>query len=586
MSRVTRAASRAARVELHDQENHNASINQKRQPVKTIAQSERSILGDIGVNETAQPTSDSVKVRKQRAVDPVRAPPEICQQGTLPSQDSELPHISDGGGRYSRGDIQNKLRGVSSNNGPTSVDETPGDEASQQGQSNNGSSNNAAISPQHIAMEDPSLAVPPPPDTPFKAMTEKIPKFDPLIHERSSANSVKVMNDADDSFEQEIHSRTPSRPIDRSRKSPQNNIAPESDSFVDAIKSRSPAKSVTAVADSIDALDALEDEIERVTEGLPNLKDEALKSPLSPGFTSKRLSSLNPGKVRQTTSYPTNTSQKGNRPMSTSNASTAKRESSAGKSRLSSTTNYPDRRTTISTRKPAFVPSKSNKVPTRPTFTLPGEATSAKQKAQREERVRREEEALRQRREFKARPVRVSGVLPARENATSRARASLAKQPIDSNTQEKKKENIRPGQSTIVSSKRSSSIDPPTKSFTIRPARPSSSAASAPHRSSIHAKPTRSSSTSTSTTNSFSIPGTNGNARLPPKARAKDMLAHDKAETQDRTRDRKEKEEAAKKARMEAAERGRLASREWAEKQRKKKEMAAARLNGGGAGQP
>ena len=49
-------------------------------------------------------------------------------------------------------------------------------------------------------------------------------------------------------------------------------------------------------------------------------------------------------------------------------------------------------------------------------------------------------------------------------------------------------------------------------------------------------------------------------------------------EQDERDRIKREKEEAAKKARAEAAERGRLASREWAERQRLKKMGSAVTL--------
>ena len=54
------------------------------------------------------------------------------------------------------------------------------------------------------------------------------------------------------------------------------------------------------------------------------------------------------------------------------------------------------------------------------------------------------------------------------------------------------------------------------------------------------------------------------------KAKGKQVFNRDKVEKDNAERERREKEEAAKKARAEAAERGRIASREWAERQRKK----------------
>jgi hypothetical protein len=54
------------------------------------------------------------------------------------------------------------------------------------------------------------------------------------------------------------------------------------------------------------------------------------------------------------------------------------------------------------------------------------------------------------------------------------------------------------------------------------------------------------------------------------KLKGKEVFNRDKNEKEAKERERREKEEAAKQARAQAAERGRIASREWAEKQRQK----------------
>jgi hypothetical protein len=60
------------------------------------------------------------------------------------------------------------------------------------------------------------------------------------------------------------------------------------------------------------------------------------------------------------------------------------------------------------------------------------------------------------------------------------------------------------------------------------------------------------------------------------KVRGKEVFGRAKAEKEQAGKEKREKEEAAKKARAEAAERGRQASREWAEKQKKKLEAQKA----------
>lgn len=54
------------------------------------------------------------------------------------------------------------------------------------------------------------------------------------------------------------------------------------------------------------------------------------------------------------------------------------------------------------------------------------------------------------------------------------------------------------------------------------------------------------------------------------KFTGKEVFNRDKMEKEAKDRERRDKEEAAKQARAQAAERGRQASREWAEKQRQK----------------
>lgn len=70
----------------------------------------------------------------------------------------------------------------------------------------------------------------------------------------------------------------------------------------------------------------------------------------------------------------------------------------------------------------------STKPPTRPNFELPGEAISRRKREEREAKLKEEQEEERKRREFKARPVRASVVAGGtfpRQTAASRARMSL-----------------------------------------------------------------------------------------------------------------------------------------------------------------
>jgi hypothetical protein len=182
--------------------------------------------------------------------------------------------------------------------------------------------------------------------------------------------------------------------------------------------------------------------------------------------------------------------------------------------------------------------AKSTKPPTKANFQLPGEAVAARLKAQREERQKREEEAE-----------------AAKKAAAPKPRPLSMRKPVALPTR------AQPGVS----------IPPPTKSETLQlPTQRSTSLTS--KRSSIQLS--RSVSASTSTSNRSS--GTFTKAIVTPvdvvqqKLKGKEVFNRDKNEKDAKDRERKEKEEAAKQARAQAAERGRVASREWAERQRNK----------------
>jgi hypothetical protein len=185
-------------------------------------------------------------------------------------------------------------------------------------------------------------------------------------------------------------------------------------------------------------------------------------------------------------------------------------------------------------------PPKSTKQLTKPSFQLPGEATAARLKAQKEERLKRMEEA---------------------EAAKKAALAAPVRKPIAH----------RPRQSLLVKDAPGVSIPPPPQ---VEASQRSTSLAS--KRSSV-IEPSASRSTSTSSANRNSLLLAEGKkSTVTPvdaaalKSKGKQVFNRDKMEKEAMERERREKEEAAKKARAEAAERGRIASREWAERQRKK----------------
>lgn len=200
----------------------------------------------------------------------------------------------------------------------------------------------------------------------------------------------------------------------------------------------------------------------------------------------------------------------------------------------------------------ASTPAKPRTL-TKPAFELPGEAISRRKREEREAKLKAQEEEDRKRREFKARPMRTGNgaqVIP-RETIASRARQ--AKLQLNSAT--------------------------PTTSGTTRSARPPASTVGAANKTtgstSLHV-PKR--TAVSGVTGSGAVTGNTGNATkantisagtAPAKTlrRRSTMLEGLK---DPKVREKQEKEEAIKVARKEAAERSRQASREWAEKQKRK----------------
>ncbi|KAF2035393.1 hypothetical protein EK21DRAFT_84464 [Setomelanomma holmii] len=178
---------------------------------------------------------------------------------------------------------------------------------------------------------------------------------------------------------------------------------------------------------------------------------------------------------------------------------------------------------------------KSTKPPTKANFQLPGEAIAAKLKAQREERQKREEEAV--------------AAKKAAAAAATKLRSAAVRKLMTLPTRS------QPGVT----------IPPPPKTEP-QPTAPPRSTSLASKRSSIQLSRSTSVSTNASKRNSIVTPVD----AVQQKLKGKEVFNRDKTEKEAKERDRKEKEEAAKQARAQAAERGRIASREWAEKQRRK----------------
>ncbi|SCN69654.1 uncharacterized protein FFB20_03528 [Fusarium fujikuroi] len=210
---------------------------------------------------------------------------------------------------------------------------------------------------------------------------------------------------------------------------------------------------------------------------------------------------------------------------------------------------------------------KSSKPLTKPNFELPGEAISRRKREEREARLKAQEEEEQKKREFKARPVRHSlmpGSIP-RETITSLARQG--KLPQDEATKT----------STSTKLKRMSMQGPRPPTMSEAPATQSRG-----RLSTATSREDLSRATSTST-------GSGGGKRTTLTAeeayqlrlRGKEIFQRDNTSfTRDRERERREREEATRLAREQAAERSRIASREWAEKKRRKELAMLESLKG------
>lgn len=236
--------------------------------------------------------------------------------------------------------------------------------------------------------------------------------------------------------------------------------------------------------------------------------------------------------------------------------------------------------------------AKSSKAPTKSTFQLPGEAVAAKLKAAREERAKREATAAASKDEkrpaFKARPVpnTLNKTPSVRHTAASRARdpakaGEVAPKPSTSTsttTTGHKRSN------TISTSKPRPSTVPSSSSATTKPSAPSTlTVQKRPRPSSMHvSSTTASAATAAPAPRNPSISSSSGAASRPSTARitsgasskGKEVYARFGAARDAAENEKREKEDAARKARAAAAEKGRAASREWAEKQRVKKMVA------------
>jgi len=254
--------------------------------------------------------------------------------------------------------------------------------------------------------------------------------------------------------------------------------------------------------------------------------------------------------------------------------------------------------------------TKSNKPVTKSTFQLPGEAIAAKLRAQREERLLRMEEEEKKRREFKARPVS-KPIKPFEPKATltSRVRMSL----LHERTQEDSKPDAIADRSKPLSRPSlpaTKHAAPGRLSFAanIGKARPASSTNS-PLATSTNSQTPRAGSTTTTrsrltvdkqittrpaiekarkSVSSVSVPtekkGDGEGVMHPPKktvrATGAEVFRRPMLQKAEEEKALREKIDAQKKARMEAAERSKNMARAFAEKKKSASQASSRNVSG------
>ena len=441
-------------------------------------------------------------------------------------------------------------------------------------------------------------------------------KAEPMA-ENNESSEKNATEPEEDSFVHAIASRTPGKltreenPVKAKQATEvtdDNSVRNKEDSLVEQIVLRSPPKSTMRIEDSVEAIDALEDALERIDEALPKVDDpespvktrKVKPVPAEPAKldtngrvkvpAGKKTPPSIPVPTKSTVTKKTVTATK-TQVSVTKTTSTPMQKPTHLKTRLSvratpaigkapspkpteskqsptsAATCAPEtkKRPVGATFKAPFRPAKSTKPPTRPAFELPGEAISRKLKEQREERLKLEEEEKQKKREFKARPIRLSHAPVVKSTAASKARASLLPQQLGKHDHAP---TIKPlGRASTIGTDKGARRES-VLSVAKRPAA-NTSAPRAPSfaGSTISRKPSTTGPVAKATVTSTDV--------AQQKVRAREIFGRDKQEKEERERTKKEKEEAAKKARAEAAERGRQTSREWAEKQKIKKLSSA-----------
>lgn len=438
------------------------------------------------------------------------------------------------------------------------------------------------------------------------------PHFDSEMQKLDDMTMPESKEEKEDSFVAKIESRTPlkmttSEEMDMLPTEDYN----QDDSFVEQISTRTPGKRMSRIEDSVEALDALEEEIEKVGGLIPASTDgvQSLKSKKQAKARSTTMEKKVSGSVRMkkgtgvqkkiATGRPSTAAGRATSDPSAGAPNTEARPSAslteekpgvtlpnpASARRMGQPTPQATLKKRISSvHKAPFQPHKSTKPPTRSNFELPGDAFARKLKEQREERLKREEAEVPKPRVFKARPVRISHAPEVKLTAATKARLSMAKgEPVSvrepSNGGAKSRPVTRPSaMATASPSKRLSTLSVAKNS--TQPTANGSTQSSANGSTRLARGPSLNPSITARAPSALGAnrPALTADESAHQKLKGREVFGRTKVEIMEREKAKREKEDAARKARADAAERGRVASREWAEKQKARK-LEAGKAN-------
>jgi hypothetical protein len=645
MGRMTRAKAAEVAEKMHIDEDavlDMSNIEEKIDPA-TPEPTERSVLGNIAPNSADGKGSDLVG-RKTRSKKSEQAAAEV----KAVSEDGEEKSVAQQAEEDALDATTNetmerlaKLRITSFGNTPQSEnhsipvtlsdvaevkaselddDEPAGtiNSATPSVRESTGELPSISIVTQSVSQDDESSEVydqdaPEPPSSPVATAVPKVIKSlrkdSPTKRSTSNKENVKPVEPVEPTEQEHIVAATTSPTLPTAQRSspsqsPSVDVAAMQPTTPSSPRPTSRGKS----EDSIEALDEMDEAVEKVNLGIANANSPEKKLSPKPSNDKERTKKAKPAPVVRLTKAVAarlSMAQTANKDNSTASANARPRPSTMlGRTNgirqnvAPAATQKPSpklkKETVIPHSKPRPVSlsfptpppaARSSKAPTKSSFQLPGEAVAAKLKATREERMKREAAAATskatakatsddKKTAFKARPVpsTLKKTPSVRHTAASRARESMMtgdtapKPAVPSSTTGLKRSN------TVGSSRVRPSIAPAPAAKPSQPAQLTVQKRARPSSVHVTASETAAPRQPSSGASRPSIAPTNRHTSATSKGKevyARTAAARNAAETE-----KKEKEDAARKARAAAAEKGRAASREWAEKQKVRKMIA------------